>query len=271
MEDLIERRAAAPDLPLAIARPLVIALHCSGGTPGQWRPLSARLGRETRLWAPSLYGAPKGPSWTGARPFRLADEAAPILSVIDAHAGPVHLVGHSYGGTIALWIAARRQVRIASLALYEPTPFHLLSRLGAAGDAARRELESVMTLVRSYVAAGAMRKAAAVSTDYWNGRGAWSALGPKLQEALLRQQPYGARVFDALFADTTAPEAYAAAASPSVRLLVGEHAPLPARILTGALAHWLPGAELITLHGAGHMGPLTHPEQVARLMRPVLA
>ncbi len=82
----------------------------------------------------------------------------------------------------------------------------------------------------------------------------------------MRYLPQGERVFDALFAETTPPEAYRAAGK-QVRLLCGELAPLPARLLTEALAHWLPGAELIILDGAGHMAPMTDADRVSRRMR----
>src|SRR6266536_1481912 len=36
---------------------------------------------------------------------------------------PVHLIGHSYGGGVALRVAVERSNRIASLTLYEPTAF----------------------------------------------------------------------------------------------------------------------------------------------------
>lgn len=266
METVVAQRAARRPRSSRVDTHLVIALHCSGGTPAQWRHLANSLGPECRLWAPHLHAAPDGPSWEDERPYRLADEVEPIVSKIDAHQGPVHLVDHSYGGAIALQLAALRPKRISSLALYEPTPFHRLASLGATGADARDELMEIMRQIRSHVALGALREAAACTADYWNGTGAWPGFRPDLQDALVRYLPHGERVFEALFAETTLPEAYRTAGK-RVRLLYGELAPLPGRVLTEALAHWMPAAELIILQGAGHMAPVIDADRVSRLMR----
>ncbi|WP_432431528.1 alpha/beta fold hydrolase [Chelatococcus daeguensis] len=95
----------------------VVALHCSGGGGRQWRRLAERLAPDHRLIAPDLIGSDGGGAWEGQAIFSLADEAASIIALIDRLEGPVHLVGHSYGGGLALHIAARRPERLASLSL----------------------------------------------------------------------------------------------------------------------------------------------------------
>jgi len=45
----------------------------------------------------------------------------------------VHLVGHCYGGVLALHVALARLDRIASMALYKPSAFQLLKQMGAPG------------------------------------------------------------------------------------------------------------------------------------------
>ena len=62
---------------------------------------------------PDLIGTAARGHWCGERAFSLAGEAAPILSTIDRLAAPIHVVGHSYGGGLALRIAAERPDRIA--------------------------------------------------------------------------------------------------------------------------------------------------------------
>ena len=118
----------------------VIALHCSGAGAGQWNHLAEALGGEYEVLTPEHYGNESTGPWTGEHPFTLADEAARTIALIDTCESKLHLVGHSYGGGVALHVALARPERIASLALYEPSAFHLLRQMG--GKAPRRSPKS---------------------------------------------------------------------------------------------------------------------------------
>ena len=119
----------------------VIALHCSGASAAQWRELGTMLGGGYELTAPEHYGGNIAGPWTGEHVFTLADEAERTIGLIDGDRRPVHLVGHSYGGGVALHVALRRPHAIASLTLYEPSAFHLLREIGAAGVEPFAEIE----------------------------------------------------------------------------------------------------------------------------------
>src|SRR5437879_3027093 len=80
----------------------VIALHCSGADGSQWRKLAADMGPGFEVHSPSLIGCGNNGPWHGLRVFTLMDEARPIIDIVDRVAGAVHLVGHSYGGGVAL-------------------------------------------------------------------------------------------------------------------------------------------------------------------------
>ena len=87
----------------------VIALHCSGASAVQWRELGSVLGVGYELTAPEHFGGHvSGGPWTGERVFTLADEAERTINLIDGGRGRVHLIGHSYGGGVALHVALRR-------------------------------------------------------------------------------------------------------------------------------------------------------------------
>ena len=120
--------------------PRIVALHCSGASGRQWQQLRQVLGSQFNFLAPDLIGCGANPHWSGEHSFTLADEAAPIVSIMDALDMPVHLVGHSYGGGVALRAAVERPHRVASLSLYEPTVFHVLNSMGAKGRAALNEI-----------------------------------------------------------------------------------------------------------------------------------
>ncbi|SAL86348.1 alpha/beta hydrolase [Caballeronia terrestris] len=239
----------------------VIALHCSGSGASQWRKLGEALGPHLAFVVPEHYGCDSTGPWSGERAFTLADEAAKTIGIIDATRGKVHLVGHSYGGGVALRAAVERPERIASLTLYEPSAFHLLKTMGAHGAHALAEIISISKRTADGVNCGDYRGAAASFVDYWGGRGAWEALRPSVQAALTRWAPKAPLDFRALLEERTPLSAYAALRVPAL-ILRGQHAPVPTRAIAERLPMLLPAARLAIVEGAGHMGPLTHADEV---------
>jgi lipase len=95
------------------ADPPLVALHGVQGYGGRWAPLAA-LGRH--VYAPDLAGhglSPGDPPWTMER------FAADVLTIL-ADLPPVELVGHSFGGALAVWIARLEPARVRRLLLVDP-------------------------------------------------------------------------------------------------------------------------------------------------------
>jgi pimeloyl-ACP methyl ester carboxylesterase len=235
----------------------VIALHCSGADANQWCALRNALGESFVLFAPEHFGCERVGPWPGARAFTIDDEAERSLALIDACEEEVHLVGHSYGGGVALHVALQRRNRIASLTLYEPSAFHLLPQFGAEGRRAHAEISRVAQESTDRVVAGDYRGGTAHFIDYWNGAGAFDALLPRVQLALTRWAPKIPLDFRALMQVTAPLAAYAALTCP-VLLLRGEYAPTPTRLIAERLTDVLLQGRLQVVPGCGHMGPLTH-------------
>jgi pimeloyl-ACP methyl ester carboxylesterase len=240
----------------------VIALHCSGAGAGQWRQLGEQLGTAHALIAPEHYGCDRAGPWTGSHAFTLADEAARTIELIDGSTRKVHLVGHSYGGGVALHVALARPHRIASLSLYEPSAFHLLRAKGDAGAEAFAEIQALTATTGRGVITGDYSGAAAAFIDYWSGAGAWASLRPTVQVALTRWMPKAPLDFRALIEERAPMNAYTALDFP-VLVMRGEHAPRPTRQIAEMLVGLLPEAQLSVIAGAGHMGPLTHAATVS--------
>lgn len=251
--------------PRPVRRGRVIALHCSGAGASQWRYLSEALGGSWDLTAPEHYGCDGAGAWSGERAFTLADEAARTLGLIDEAEGKVHLVGHSYGGGVALHVALARPDRIASMALYEPSAFHLLACMGAVGTESSAEIDDLVRRVNAGIAQGNMRGTAAQFVDYWNGQGAWDTLRPTVQAALIRWAPKASLDFHALLSEPDQAARYQELRFP-VLILRGENARLPSRMIAEYLAQVLPESSLMAIPGAGHMGPFTHAPEVSALI-----
>jgi pimeloyl-ACP methyl ester carboxylesterase len=102
-----------------MARPRLLLVHGSvvngEATWGAQRPLAERF----ELVVPNRRGFPPGPD-VGSVDFE--DEAVWLDELVRPG---THLVGHSYGGVISLYAAARYADRIRSLTVIEPPAFGL--------------------------------------------------------------------------------------------------------------------------------------------------
>ena len=69
----------------------------------------------------------------------IGHEVRLVQSLAARVGGPVHLVGHSFGGTVALAAALTGSVQVASLALFEANPLDIVRGSGE-GDAVYHDM-----------------------------------------------------------------------------------------------------------------------------------
>ena len=240
--------------------PGVVCLHSNASSSSQWRQLMEGLAPRHRVLAPDTHGAGKGPAWPADRPLALRDEVA-LLEPVFARAGsPFSLVGHSYGGAVALVAAVQQPQRLRALVLYEPTLFALVDSAFAQpndADGIRQTVERA----GAALATGDRGAAAEHFIDFWMGKGAWHstplARRGAIEAAIVNVQAWGR----ALFGEPTPLQAFDALTMP-VLLMVGRDSPASARAVARLLAQSLPRLETLEFEGLGHMGPFTHPEVV---------
>jgi pimeloyl-ACP methyl ester carboxylesterase len=241
----------------------VLLLHSSASSGAQWRSLREMLQASYRLVAPDLYGYGETEPWAGEAPLRLTDEAALADAVLAGCNGPIHLIGHSYGGAVGLRFAVEQPQRLLSLTLIEPVAFHLLrgAPIGTADHDLYDDVAEIATAVSNAAVRGDDRGGMAKFIDYWSGAGAWMRVKPELQAVLTRCTAKVAQDFEATMTDPTPIDALRRIAVPTL-VLRGSASPRPTRRIAELVVEALPRACLRTIEGAGHMLPLTHREAV---------
>jgi pimeloyl-ACP methyl ester carboxylesterase len=243
----------------------VVLLHSSGASSAQWRALTQRLAPDYRVIAPDLYGYGASSAWGGRSAFSLAQEAAFVIALLGRLGQPAHLVGHSYGGAVALHVARTRGDLVRGLTVIEPVAFHLL-RGGSDRDlAALREIEGVTAGVGRALASGDYDAGYRGFVDYWSGSGTWAGIPMAKRVTLAPQLAKVALDFHATLHEPATLDDFRMLAVPTL-VMQGACTKSPTHCICERLATALPEASLMTIPGAGHMLPLTHREQVNDLV-----
>jgi pimeloyl-ACP methyl ester carboxylesterase len=259
----------APDGPVASqSRVGVVCLHANASSSRQWRSLTSELGARYNVLAPDLYDAGDGPRWPSDRVIRLGDEVNRLDPVL-AEAGerPV-LIGHSFGGAVALMAALANPGRVRALVLYEPVLFSLVDAETPSPNAADGIRDAIAEAGLA-LDAGDPDAAAERFIDYWMGPGAWrqtpEGRKPAIRTSIANVRRWG----HAVFSEPTPLRAFRSLKIP-VLCLVGQHTRPSAQAVVRLLLSALPNGKCIELEGLGHMGPVTHPDVVNRVIETFL-
>ncbi|GAB1690404.1 alpha/beta hydrolase [Krasilnikovia sp. M28-CT-15] len=240
----------------------VVLVHGSAGGLDSWDPVTSLMGDAFELWVYARRGY--APSDGCRRPKTYADDVADLRAVLAAAGGPAHVVGGSYGGTVALHAASAGGVPIRSVALFEPPLFASGAAAAAALDGFRSLLEAgdVAAAARLFAAdvARVPEQIIAALTE--------AGAGPPdpAQDAAAAAEAVGClHDLEAMAADTDEVRRWSALDVPVLLMQGGQTwAPMPATM--DALADALPGAARTVLPGQSHFAPHTAPEMFAEAL-----
>jgi pimeloyl-ACP methyl ester carboxylesterase len=245
-----------------------LAIHCTLAHSGAWRGLAAALEGQVHLAGFDLLSHGNSPDWDGQGDIQERHVAIAETLLTE----PMDVIGHSFGGTVALRLAARHPELVRSLTLIEPVYFAFALR-DAPDLLARHEADAAP--FAELLARGDFEMGARIFNAMWGGDAGpgWEALPERARAGMIRSIPLVPASRRALYDDPAgiaAPGGLDRVTMPVLLLRGSDSHPVVAAI-NAAIAARLADVRNEVVEGAGHMLPITHPEQVAAHLRDLLA
>jgi pimeloyl-ACP methyl ester carboxylesterase len=251
----VELLTSDDETPIAVRRlgtgPPVVAIHGGLGTWRSWLPVAERLTDRFEVFLYDRRG--RGASGEAPGPHTIELEVADARAVVGAAGADAFVMGHSFGGAIALELA-RTGVPVGPLVVYEPPAAigHLLAPGDLAALAAADHPDEILDHgIELLDRAGLVRG------------GGPARLPSQARTAARTLAPTVAREIAAAASLGSDPGRYADVQQATL-VLAGHGSPEPQRAACRQLAHALPHGRLAWLEGHAHVAHTTAPDLVAQ-------
>jgi pimeloyl-ACP methyl ester carboxylesterase len=232
----------------------LLLLHATLSSSRQLRALATRLASSHTVVSVDRRGSGRSVFEGPAGPLDVATHVEDVAEILAAEGlGPVAVVGHSYGGCIALELAVRRPELVRALFVYEP-PYAQV-----ASPAVREGIAEIGRRTLAARDADGLAAAALAFMEGVSGAPAVAALSPA-GRAQVERGGQGA-VADATLRGMR-PDALDRISCP-VRVVTGDASAAAYADIAAALVQRIPDAEHVSLSGLDHMAPVLQPDRVA--------
>jgi len=242
--------------------PTIVLVPGSCSTGAAWRPVMATWNSQFRCVTTSLLGYGGTVERRTAGDADISHEAEILESVVRKAGGRVHLVGHSFGGLVALAVALRSRVSLASLVILEaPAPEVLRDR----GE--HQHYRAFRQMTETYFAAfdGGNSDAIATMIDFYGGAGTYTAWPPRVRTYAIETTSVNILDWVSAYGFAIPAASLAAVQIPSLVVWGGASHPTVQRA-NALLSESMGNAACATIDTAAHFMIATHPNEVGRLI-----
>ncbi|WP_298298438.1 alpha/beta hydrolase [uncultured Litoreibacter sp.] len=236
-----------------------LLLHCMLANARALDGLTAKLAGDMQMLSMDLPGHGQSEDWDTARDYAemARDMAVGLLE------RPAHIVGHSYGGYVALRLAVDHPELVRSLTLIEPVFF---------AAAKHSDLAAFKTYERSSrafigaIAVGDLVSAARAFTADWGDGKPWESMKPDAMDYIIERMPLVAASGASIVKDSGDVFDRLGEIDVPCLLIEGQNSPPVMGAILTALVGQIANTQRVEVEDAGHMAPLTHVPEVAALI-----
>ncbi len=236
----------------------VLLLHCTMGSLGAWRGLVDYLPDHYRFTAFDMPGHGKSGAWENQGDFHTyGTEVAKTF--LDS---PMHLIGHSFGGSIALRLALEVPDKVRSLVLIEP----VLMNLAFLDDPTIKQVyDRDHSRYREAFEARDYEKAAQEFSIHWGDGRKWQDLSERSRNLMIDKIAMISAGDHSVYGDRYgfSEQGRLSVIDAPILLVEGGKSHRSVSKINDALERRLEITSRVRVDTASHMVPITHPKETA--------
>ncbi|MBI3405393.1 MAG: alpha/beta hydrolase [Acidobacteria bacterium] len=251
----------------------VVLVHGSLVTMHSWDAQIAALSKKYHVISYSRrYHTPNPQFITGDPPYTVQNQEADLIEFLKAlRLGPVHLVGHSYGGVLAALVAKDHPELVRSMILIEPGTYSLLPLNEATMAISSEMTEAFKEAANAFQSGDDKKGIVALMNLVFRPDGSWDSIPEIHQKEMLANVT---SLKASLQAGVPAPKMTCddvkKIKAPAL-LMNGEKTAPEFRMIVDEFQRCLPKSKRVTIAGANHGLVFTAAEKVNRALMEFLA
>lgn len=242
----------------------IVFIHGSYASTSTWKKMVQHLALTHHCISIKLPGHCGMPDPDDFNAPNISTELAIIESVIaELTNQPIHLIGHSFGGVVALALALKGTINISQLTLFEPVSTWVFKSVGALDMTA--QVNSFIQGYRESISNNEVYACGQV-IDFWGGKGSFAPLPDFIKDGMVPLTNNNNRHWTLCENTHHHRSALNALAIPT-KLVCGSASNLIAQAIVQHLSHELPNAKQYIIPGASHFLVTSHANECVDIIK----